>query len=570
MGNVILVVNPDEKYYMQKKGSEYMNNCYTPLELKKKIEEKEIEISRDIENPIQEHLWLTKYPADKAYVQMTKNNEVMDIERKINAIENIVSYLGGTNFCAESFDGITSKIGGSFHTDSKGSASIEEIPPINFGNSFDAQGNVSFDGKYNVKSTTKWSGKCTQESYDRAKEIAKETHLDQDSTIQYLLEQRNPKHPNQLTAKTYMVNVRRDVSANAELASSMSTSLSSLFGLDLNMKLNADVNTTQQSEFKFSVEFLPAIPQTSMLGSSKESDVLLPPVTSPSINNDEPIDAKIESVSTRLADYALSSFVDAKVAELNSELERRALSEYVDSKLESVSTRFSDYVLASDLDTKVTGINSELGKRALGEDVDAKFESVSTRLADYALSSDVDAKVAGINSELERRALSEDVDSKLESVSIRFADYVLASDLDTKVTGINSELEKRALGEDVDAKFESVSTRLADYALSSDVDAKIEGVNSEMAKRALCNEVDAKFESVSARFADYALSSNVDDTVAGINANVEKKAQIETVTALQNTVAYYKKIALYVSIGLGILSISGLAMAIYLFAHYVW
>ena len=469
MGNVILVVNPDEKYYMQKRGNHYMNNCYTPLELKQKIENQDIVVSSDVDNPIREHLWLTKYPTDKAYVQLTEDNECVDIERKINAIENIISYLGGTNFSAESFTEITNKTGAGIHSNRNADAVIEEMP-ININGSLIAQGDINFDGKHNVRSETKWSGICTLESYERAKTIARQTHLDQDSTIQYLLEQRNPAHPNQLTAKTYTVNVRRDVNVNAEIALGMKASLSTLFSSDLELKLNYSQVESLQSEFKFSVEFLPQISpvrRIELLDAQNEPKIL-----------DEPHSQDVTS-----------------------------------------SPKFSEIV-------------------------------------------------DRINAEIEKRAISEEVNAKIESVSSRFADYTLSSEIAETVNQINAEIEKRAINEEVDTKLKTVSSKFADYTPSSEVAETVNQINAEIEKRAISEEVDAKLEAVSSRFADYATSSSVDEVIMKINAELENRAQIDK--NLQQTLEKYKKISLIVSIGLGIISVSGLSMVIYLLSQFVW
>ena len=509
MGNVILVVNPDEKYYMQKKGNQYMNNCYTPLELKQKIENQDIVVSSDVDNPIREHLWLTKYPTDNAYVQLTEDNECVDIERKINAIENIISYLGGTNFSAESFTGITRKVGVGYHPNRNADAVIEEMP-VNINGFLNAQGDINFDGQHNVRSETRWSGICTPESYERAKTIARQTHLDQDSTIQYLLEQRNPAHPNQLTAKTYIVNVRRDVNENAEIALGMKASLSTLFSSDLELKLNYSQVESLQSEFKFSVEFLPQI--------SPVGRIELPDVQNEPKILDEPHSQDVTS-----------------------------------------SPKFSEIV---------DRVNAEIEKRAISEEVEAKLKAVSSRFADYTPTSEYAETVNQINAEIEKRAISEDVDAKLESVSSRFSDYTPSLEIAETVDKINAEIEKRAISEDVEAKLKAVSSKFADYTPSSEVAETVNRINAEIEKRAISEEVDAKIEAVSSRFADYATSSSVDELIMKINAELENRAQIDI--NLQRTLEKYKKISLIVSIGLGIISVSGLSMVIYLLSQFVW
>lgn len=250
---VVCILNPDDIYWIQEKQTNLPNpsvNLLTPYQAK------ELRGSQGVVFPeIRENKVFMLDPfVEKRYIVRTESTDADIVEKRINAIEVIVSLLGGTKFKAISAR--KSDLDNETHI---GAGVNVKVNDAIFGISADTK--VDKDSKeYKEKCVTvmaEFKGKYSKKNYYLAKEVAKQYGLSDDPKIMSLLETRNPDNPNYIKKKTYRVNTSSDLKRNLGVAGRLKTAVKNTVKVDLDVNVETSHDERYMDSFEFEVEFSP-------------------------------------------------------------------------------------------------------------------------------------------------------------------------------------------------------------------------------------------------------------------------------------------------------------------------
>ena len=207
--------------------------------------------------PFKEHTIYTHHPFKKEYIVMDEQYAENMVLFRINQIEVILSYLGAKNFHV---------LDSSIQTNRRNT----EVN-VNLDGEYKGVGNPKIGGEVGVGvnnnhgdeigSTTAvdtgWKGFYTIEGYQRACEIAKQSGLDNDSTIQSFLEERNPAHPNEILKKEYHIDVRSDLDTLRNVSVDLKAKVEKVLSANVSVGFQSKVEEHRYNTFDFEVEFGP-------------------------------------------------------------------------------------------------------------------------------------------------------------------------------------------------------------------------------------------------------------------------------------------------------------------------
>lgn len=271
--NVICVLNPDGIKYVETFESSKVpvKQLVTP---QRACELQEQGLFRD---PIRENTIYIFHPLYDQFIIRTKEDDDKFIQRRINAIETIVSYLGGKNFkVLETHESRKEK-----KTDIKADVGVDvtqDLTKVNVGDDFSLEKNDSSQKDMEVYSGAEWEGKYSEKGFNEALRIAKEYGIDDDPDISFLLEQRSPEHPNPIQRKDYHVQLHSELSHYLHVANDLKVAVDNVITLtSVDVEVNVDVEKSSREEtsetFDFSVEFGPVViePESIIIESSLEN-----------------------------------------------------------------------------------------------------------------------------------------------------------------------------------------------------------------------------------------------------------------------------------------------------------
>lgn len=251
--DVVCVLNPDDIFYLQNYQSHAKKDLVSPYDLQC-WRENGIQVPKVSEGSI-----LIKHPFANSYVVLDDNKEEDIVLDRINKIEAILSYLGGTEFevihtCSKKYHikkntKIDEKAKGK-----KKSFSGDESSEV----SADNESGNDIEAKHT--NHTQWTGGYTPKGYRKAMTIAVENKLDKDPVIKSILIQRNPEHPNPIALKEYSVDVKSDIINSkkiaVKLAADIDTKLVSI-NASLGFNRSVDESSSEQTTHDFKVKFNP-------------------------------------------------------------------------------------------------------------------------------------------------------------------------------------------------------------------------------------------------------------------------------------------------------------------------
>ena len=515
---VICVLNPDDVYQIKNFGGEskYKPCIVTPYDVQR-LKDKGISFPSNII----EGTFLSLSPDQKSYYEQTSEQDIDIVRNRMLAIEYIVSYLGGKEFrlTASSEEewskivGVNVEIGASVEKGVEAPNEAQKNPGSkdNVGNKIiiggKAGANVNKDqhSKSEQKSLShaEWGGNFTAEGYNRAKEIAKENGIIDFEVIKYLLEMRNPMHPNPIKEQLYLVDLRSDLEKNIKVAGEIRSCAifkSIQAGAHISCDVKNESKSSSHTKFGFYATFGPIkhdTPEERMastkgqpifnsnatdLDSFKESEMAARQQLA------EEIDEKISETRRSLKD--LHSSLDSTTAALDSFKEsevaaRQQLKEDVSAKLDNQQQSLLDLHLALDgtsADLESFKESEVAARQQLAEDVDEKFSHTQQSLKD--LHSSLDGTSAALDSFKEtevaaRQQLKEDVSTKLDNQQQSLQDLRLALD------GTSADLEsfkesevaaRQQLAEEIDEKISDTQQSLKD--LNSSLDSTTAALDS--------------------------------------------------------------------------------------------
>lgn len=246
--DVVCVLNPDQIYQMQHFGGVDVSGFVTPYEMNA--------LSKEIKMPeIKEKSIYTFIPYQNKYIHLNEQSEDEIILDRISKIETILSYLGA-KYCHTTSTSIRKIVQ---KTDERGRAKVSSSEG-SIGIKGEQNTNVHNDESNTIESTVKYPGKYTIDGYKRAKELAEQYQLDNDSVIQQLLEERNPIHPNGIEKKEYKVDVQSDLEqlkkASYELKSKLKTAIGNI-EISGSYKESKEYKESIHHTFDFEAEFSP-------------------------------------------------------------------------------------------------------------------------------------------------------------------------------------------------------------------------------------------------------------------------------------------------------------------------
>lgn len=253
---VVCVLNPEDIYYMKNYMGEMNSHLVTPYEIQEMKDARWL-----MPSELQEGSIVTRHPYKNEYIFLNEQTEDEIALARINVIGTILSYLGAKNFkvCQTSLK---------FN---------DEHKTYNVGADASAMGNEG-SGKFNykkggtgteeftIKNASQWPGTYTVEGYKKACEIAKWSGLDKDSTVAAIIEQRNPKHGNALSSRTYQIDVRSDLEQYKNISVDLKEAIKRCnVKAMINGSYESNDKSSRHNTFDFEVEFGPLkTPQSSI------------------------------------------------------------------------------------------------------------------------------------------------------------------------------------------------------------------------------------------------------------------------------------------------------------------
>ena len=248
---VACVVNPDELYLVQHYRGGDTSGLITPYDFDK-LKDWGYKLPQ-----FKEHTIYTHHPFKKEYIVLDEQYADNMVLYRINQIEVILSYLGAKNFhVLDSSIKTNSK-----NTDTTVKANGEyngiRKPKVEGGVDVGVH-NSGNEGNFETTSVdTEWPGYYTIEGYQMACQIAKQSGLDKDSTIQSFLEERNPAHPNVILKKEYHIDVRSDLDSLRNVSVDVKAKVEKLLSANVSVGFQSKVEEHRHNTFDFEVEFGP-------------------------------------------------------------------------------------------------------------------------------------------------------------------------------------------------------------------------------------------------------------------------------------------------------------------------
>ena len=243
--DVVCVLNPDEKFRLQHYCGADVSGVVTPYEMESlKSEGFEMPIIR--ENQI-----YLLHPYKRKYIEFTEKGEDDIVLERINRLETILSYLGGKDMCilSESLELNDKSRMGEIHAGVDHPVAGGEMS----GEMEDEQKNKD---EISVATKSCWPGFYTIKGYRKALELAKQYKLDTDSTVEGLLLQRGPDHPNPIEKKEYRVDVRGDLEQMRNIAVDIKANLKKVgTEVALSGAYKTEDKQTRHNTFDFAVSF---------------------------------------------------------------------------------------------------------------------------------------------------------------------------------------------------------------------------------------------------------------------------------------------------------------------------
>lgn len=275
--DVVCVLNPDDIYYLQNYQSHAKKDLVSPYDLQC-WRENGIQVPKVSEGSI-----LIKHPFANSYVVLDDNKEEDIVLDRINKIEEILSYLGGTEF--EVIHTCSRKYHIKKDTDFNAGVDVKSKSEDGDGNNGNGKlgVNVGKESENNFETThtdhTQWTGGYTPEGYREAMAIAVENKLDKDPVIKSILIQRNPEHPNPIALKEYSVDVKSDIIKRKKIAVDLEADINKEL-VNINASLgfshNVDEKMSERTTHDFKVKFNPIERKVLPLENAEDKKSLLP------------------------------------------------------------------------------------------------------------------------------------------------------------------------------------------------------------------------------------------------------------------------------------------------------
>lgn len=310
---VICILNPDDKYYLQK-----YSNCTDSLPYCVTINDVKDLQNRGVDIPEtyrKENTILTLLPGKDKYIFRKPEDENNMIESRIKTVGDILSYLGAKS-CSISFSS-SNKADSDSHVGVGVNVGVH--CKAGYGTTSVGQ-DVDVDAKVNVNnskssvnemrllSENQWPGNYTEEGYNRAKELAFESGLDEDPGIKSLLEQRNPCHPSPVSSSRYKIELYSSMKKSLEIATNIQVGVSKSLGLPMgagasgSVNVGIDVNVEKNSYAEnheimdMQVVFGPFIPKVKATATDMSKATTLPQSTGSSMSTGKLIAVIVGSV----------------------------------------------------------------------------------------------------------------------------------------------------------------------------------------------------------------------------------------------------------------------------------
>ncbi|MBR6091590.1 MAG: hypothetical protein IKQ09_02090 [Bacteroidales bacterium] len=247
---VVCVMNPDDIYWIKEKKelSKFSGSFLSPYEAK------EMETTQGVEFPeIRENVIFMLDPTVKnRYIIRTESSDAYIVERRINAIEVIVSLLGGKNFKVIS----ERKANKSNGTQVEVKVNVG-TPKVGVNNNTKVGTNTIQNGEITIVATAEFKGEYSEENYFKAEAIAKQYGLFNEPTISSLLMTRHPDNCNEILKKTYSVNTCKDLKENLEVAEDLKVNVMNAVKVDVDVNVKTSHDERYIEAFEFEVEFGP-------------------------------------------------------------------------------------------------------------------------------------------------------------------------------------------------------------------------------------------------------------------------------------------------------------------------
>ncbi len=251
--SVVCIMNPDDIYWMKEQSnmSKYTDNLITPYEARE-LEKQGVEFPAIRDNVV----FMLNPLEEKQYIVRTESTDADIVEKRINAIEVIISYLGGKHFKAisnrKTEKGKDTQVGVKLKV---------ETPKVDVGSNTDVETNSSSSDETEIFVSADFKGEYSEENYWIADAMAKQYGLDNDNEIQKLLKLRHPSNCNQVHRQTYKVNTCKDLKENLKVAEDLCVGVMKAVnvGVEANVKTSSDERYSEV--FEFEVEFGPVKPE---------------------------------------------------------------------------------------------------------------------------------------------------------------------------------------------------------------------------------------------------------------------------------------------------------------------
>lgn len=280
---VYFVVNPDDRYTLQKDHQAELNNdigsyggsfrnFITPYELNALKERGAIIIKDDVSVNEGDVLLSTGHGN---YIILQNEETIKNIlTDKVIAISDICHLLGASSFTAENYQEEIKNREISADYEADGNAKVK-------GHDVSVQGKLqgaykneeTIKGKVNL--TTTAVGIITQESYEAAKYLAIQYNLEGDRVIKSLLLKRNPKIPSgELREQEYEIELDYELKKELNLTYNVGVVLDKLLSVKCNAHFDAQSFQHIKEHFKFKVAFSPIIPQISKAVEDAQAEII--------------------------------------------------------------------------------------------------------------------------------------------------------------------------------------------------------------------------------------------------------------------------------------------------------
>ena len=245
---VVCIMNPDDIYWIREHSNiKLAENLLTPYEAQELVEQ-------GVSFPVfKDNVIFMINPLEEGkYIERTESTDEDIIEKRINAIEVIVSYLGGKRFKAISKrkkeKGRSTQVGVNVKV---------ETSKVDINSQTEVEKKTGSTDGTEIFVSADFEGEYSVENYYIAEAIAKQYGLDNDSEIQKLLKLRHPSNCNTVRRQTYRVNTCKDLKDNLKVAEELKVGVLKA----VNVGVEANVNTSSDERyievFEFEVEFGP-------------------------------------------------------------------------------------------------------------------------------------------------------------------------------------------------------------------------------------------------------------------------------------------------------------------------